>query len=346
MALRDGRAGGDDRLPVCRCGPKLAPDRAPCALLSSSDGVSVGADTYGNGDYFNGAIDNVQIYAAAISADGIASLAAAAPTITNPAAASPSPVTGTTAALSVAIDDDGESKRPTPGPLRERRRPPSPSRPTARTPPSTTTSTFAAPGVYSFLVTAVDAFGLEVTSAVNVQVISTLTTIDVMPASVNLDAGQGQQFAALGLDQFGTPLATQPAFTWSSTVGAISTAGLLTAQDTSASGTVTAGLAGGGTIVGSSAVTVAEHAPTTATAASATPGTVTGTTTALSVQGTDVDPDVGSLTYTWTTTQQPDGVAAPAFSANNGTNAGNNTTVAFSAAGSYEFAVTIADPVD
>ena len=129
-------------------------------------------------------------------------------------------------------------------------------------------------------------------------------------------------------------------------MGAISTAGLLTGPDVSASGTVTAGypLAGGGTISGSSAVTVTEDAPTVAEdATTTTPGPVTGTSVALSVQGADVDPDEGSLTYTWAATEQPDGVAAPTFSAN-GTNAASNTTVAFSAAGSYEFAVTIADP--
>ena len=74
------------------------------------NGVSVGGDTYANSTYFNGTIDNVQIYAAAISANGIASLATAAPTIATAAAALPSPVTGTTTALSVlGADDAGES---------------------------------------------------------------------------------------------------------------------------------------------------------------------------------------------------------------------------------------------
>ena len=59
--------------------------------------------------YFNGTIDNVQIYATSITADGIASLATAAPTIATAAAASPSPVTGTTAAAlrSWEADDGG-----------------------------------------------------------------------------------------------------------------------------------------------------------------------------------------------------------------------------------------------
>ena len=60
------------------------------------------------------------------------------------------------------------------------------------------------------------------------------------------------------------------------------------------------------------------HAPTVATAASATPSVVTGTTTSLSVLGADVDTGQGSLTYTWATTGTPP--AAVSFSAN-GTNA-------------------------
>ena len=78
-------------------------------------------------------------------------------------------------------------------------------------------------------------------------------------------------------------------------------------------------------------------------AAAATPSTVTGTTTALSVLGADIDPDEGNLTYTWAATTLPSGAAAPTFIAN-GTNAAKNTTATFSAAGTYVFTVTIADP--
>jgi len=84
-------------------------------------------------------------------------------------------------------------------------------------------------------------------------------------------------------------------------------------------------------------------APTVATAASAAPSTVTGTTTALSVLGADADTGESSLTYTWAATSIPTGATAPTFSAN-GANAAKNTTATFSLAGSYTFQATITDP--
>ena len=92
----------------------------------------------------------------------------------------------------------------------------------------------------------------------------------------------------------------------------------------------------------SATFTVDVTPPSVATPASATPNSVTATTTALSVLGADSLGE-SSLTYTWAATALPSGAAAPTFSAN-GTNAAKNTTAAFSAAGSYTFQVTIADP--
>ena len=80
-------------------------------------------------------------------------------------------------------------------------------------------------------------------------------------------------------------------------------------------------------------------APTVATAAAATPATVTGTTTALSVLGAD-DAGESNLTYTWATTGTPP--AAVTFS-DNGDNTAKNTTATFSQAGNYTFQVTITD---
>ena len=82
--------------------------------------------------------------------------------------------------------------------------------------------------------------------------------------------------------------------------------------------------------------------PTVATPASATPGSVTGTTTALSVLGADLWLGEGSLTYTWAATVLPSGAAAPVFSVN-GSNAAKNSTATFSKAGSYTFQATITD---
>ena len=82
--------------------------------------------------------------------------------------------------------------------------------------------------------------------------------------------------------------------------------------------------------------------PTVVTPASATPNPVTGTTTTLSVQGTDAS-GAASLSYTWSVSSAPAGAATPTFRVN-GTNAAQNTTATFYAAGTYTFQVTLTDP--
>jgi autotransporter-associated beta strand protein len=80
-------------------------------------------------------------------------------------------------------------------------------------------------------------------------------------------------------------------------------------------------------------------APTVGTAAAASPGTVTGTTTGLSVLGADAIGE-SNLYYFWSATSLPSGAAQPTFSPN-GTNASKNTTATFSHAGSYTLEATI-----
>ena len=65
-----------------------------------------------------------------------------------------------------------------------------------------TTATFSAAGTYGFTVTITDPGGLTATSSVSVTVNQTLTTISV----------SGQPLLATAFDQFGNPLASQPAF--------------------------------------------------------------------------------------------------------------------------------------
>jgi subtilase family serine protease len=101
-------------------------------------------------------------------------------------------------------------------------------------------ATFHQAGTYLLTVTIADPMGLTVTSSVSVTVNQTWTTTAVSPASVTLYYGTSQQFTATAKDQFGMPLTTQPAFVWTTTVGTITSSGLLTAPGATATGTVTA----------------------------------------------------------------------------------------------------------
>ncbi|HAT10189.1 MAG TPA: hypothetical protein DCS97_06285, partial [Planctomycetes bacterium] len=273
-----------------------------------------------------------QQFSLVVSGLGVAS--PTTPTVATAASATPNPVTGTTTALSVlGADDGGESALTY-------------TWATTGTPPATvsfsvngtnaaksTVATFSKAGSYSFQVTIRDSSNATVTSSVSVTVNQTLTTIAVTPATVTLANSGTQAFGASAKDQFGTVLATQPAFTWSlaSGIGSVSAGGVYTAPASgTGSGTVRAA---SGAVSGNAVVTVTNAAPTVATAAAATPSPVTGTTATLSALGAD-DGGEAALTYTWATTGIPP--AAVSFSVN-GTNAAKTTTATFSKAGSYSF---------
>jgi hypothetical protein len=154
-----------------------------------------------------------------------------APTVVTAAKATPSPVTGTSTALSVFGADDGGEFDLTY------------TWATTGTPPApvtfgangthdaqNTTATFTKAGTYSFVVTITDLENRSITSSVNVTVNTMLTTIAVAPGNPSVPTGGTQQFTATALDQFGTALASQPAFTWTvSSGGTISSTGLFTA---------------------------------------------------------------------------------------------------------------------
>lgn len=105
---------------------------------------------------------------------------------------------------------------------------------------TTTTVTFAAAGQYTLTATESDTAGHSVSQAVTATVASTLTSIAVTPGTATLAEGATQQFAAQALDQFKHALQTQPAFTWSTSGGTITAAGLFTAPGAAGSDTVTA----------------------------------------------------------------------------------------------------------
>jgi len=166
-----------------------------------------------------------------------------APTVATPAGVTPSPVSGTTAALAVLGADDGGAANLT-YTWTAATAPAGAPAPTfsinGNNAAKNTVVTFGKAGTYTFTARISDAGGLSVSSSVTVLVNQTFTSIRVSPASVTLATGAIQQFAALGLDQFGSALAVQPAFAWTTSAGTITTGGLLTAPATDTNLTVTA----------------------------------------------------------------------------------------------------------
>ena len=222
-----------------------------------------------------GTIDASGLFAATVSSGGPYTVTAASggvsgtatvsvsapnagPTIATPAAASPSPVAGSTTALSVlGADDGGEANLTyTWG--------------TTGTPPASvtfsangtnaakaSTATFTKAGSYTFQLTIKDQGNLTATSSVSVTVNQTLTSIAVSPTSATVNTSATQPFSATARDQFATSLTTQPAFTWSvSGGGTISSSGLFTAGST-AGGPYTITAQNGGKS-GTASVTVAQ----------------------------------------------------------------------------------------
>ena len=185
------------------------------------------------------------------------------PTITTPAKASNSTVTGKTVGLSVRANDDGGAANLTYSWAVV-------SKPANAADPSfsvndtngakNTTATFSAAGVYVFQVTVRDAKGLSVTSTVTVTVKQVLKTIQVTPTPINIPAGTSFQFNAVALDQFGNAMAQQPTFFWSETGrGTISQSGLYTAPTTIGGPYTIRATAGG--ITGRAKVTIVPMAP-------------------------------------------------------------------------------------
>ncbi len=199
------------------------------------------------------------------------------------------------------------------------------------------TANFTAAGQYDFVVTITDSDGLSTNALINVLVNQVPTTVTVNPSTASLVGNSTKVFTASATDQFGAAMATQPVFAWSlvSGVGSINSSfGLYTAPAAAGTATIKAAT---GSASGTATITIV--APTVATPAAANPSPVTGTSTALTVLGSENGSDTG-LTYTWSDTG-PSGVT---FTNNtNGTNAAKNITANFTQSGSYNFTVTITD---
>ena len=179
-------------------------------------GVSyVGQDPLG-GRFFNGGIGDVRIYNAGLSATQVAQLYDSyyPPTVATAAAASPATVTGKTTALSALgssiLGAGGLTytwSSSGPGTVTFS--------PNGANAAENATATFSAAGTYTLGVTIADIYGQFTTSSVNVTVNQTFTSIAVALAANKLAATGVEQFAATADDQFNSPMAIQPTFTWS-----------------------------------------------------------------------------------------------------------------------------------
>ena len=155
----------------------------------------------------------------------------APPTIAAPASATPSPVTGAAAAVTVLGADDGGESNLTytwsatgPAPVAFNTNGTNASK--------NSTAVFTKAGAYSLRVAVKDAFGSTVTSPTSVTVNQTASQIAVTPASASVSIGGTQQFTAAVNDQFGNAVAQAP-LTWSVTGGGtISSSGVFTARST------------------------------------------------------------------------------------------------------------------
>jgi hypothetical protein len=244
----------------------------------------------------------------------------APPTIATPASATPNPVVGTAAILSVlGADDNGESNLTY-------------TWATTGTPPAAvtftsngtnaakaTTAMFIAAGTYSLQVTVKDQGGLTALSAASVTVTAKVTSIVITPATASVSMSATQQFTAVARNQFSQALSPQPTFTWAvSGGGSIDASGLFTAGTTSG-GPFTVTASSGG-VSGTASIAVLP-APTRVVVYQIDTGSTSGTSPfSADTYGS------GGTTYSVTNTITTTGVTSPAPTAVYQTERYGNTT--------------------
>jgi len=178
------------------------------------------------------------------------------PTVLNQANANPSPVIGTTAALSVLGQDDGGAANLTYS-WSVTTLPAGAATPTFSinntNAAANTTATFYATGGYTFRATITDALGQSTTSDVIVNVNPTATAVTLSPSDGGFNPGEQQLFSASVLDQFNQTMSGQLQMVWSADRGEITSAGLWTAPVESGPATIIATVSG---LSGNAAVNV------------------------------------------------------------------------------------------
>ena len=171
-----------------------------------------------------------------------------------------------------------------------------------------TTGLFTAPGTGSSCTVTVKSGSVAGTAAVTLlpatNVVQTLTSIVLSPNTTSVYQGAAQQFTAEGLDQFGQPMAIQPALTWSVSAGTVNTIGLFTAPGTGSSCTVTVK---SGSVTGTAAVTLlatpagAEQTLTSIVLSPNTPSVLQGATQQFTAKALDQfgQPMANQQAFTW-----------------------------------------------
>lgn len=217
--------------------------------------ADLGAWDPGVRDFFGGAIPQGAGFDLGVQeADPVAGNQ---PPVLSAASANPSPVSGTSTALTATATDDGgeaalvyawsATALPSGGTVTFS--------PNGTNGAKAATATFTRAGSYGLQVVATDAGGLSATRALTVTVNQTLGAIVVSPATVTVSLGGTKQFTAAGRDQFNQSMSAGTV-SWSlatGSVGTVSSGGLYTAPASAGSATVRA-TAGGKT--GTAAVTV------------------------------------------------------------------------------------------
>ncbi len=338
-----------------------APDTAMVKVGHSATFTASGSDQFGHAlasqPAFSwsvigaGTITNAGVYTAGASATEEAVVAnsgsvsgeasvdvIAGPNVQTPAAVSPSPVTATTATLSVlGSDPAGEdtltytwaaTALPSGGSAAFQAN--------GTNAAKHTTATFTRAGSYTLSVTITDGDGAKATSQVIAPVSAVPTSIAVSAAQPTVALGATDQCTATLNDQFLQPISPVPVFAWTVqnlSGGTVSSTGLFTGGAANANAVVCATL---GAITGSTAITVGSDVPTVSIAAHLYQNPVTGLAASLYVLGAD-PAGASTLTYSWTITGPvSSGPTAP-------TNAGQTYVASFIQAGAYTATATISN---
>jgi hypothetical protein len=198
----------------------------------------------------------------------------------------------------------------------------------------TTTATFFEPGEYTLMVFAYDLSGDSAVATVNVDVVPTVSMVEVSPLVVDVPDGGRQQFTAQALDQFFDPMPAT--FTWSVAKGpgAVDDTGLYTAPPTGFGNVyVQATTNVNGVSVSGQGYPILLQPPAI-TSVSASPNPVTAVT--LSAAAYDPNGD-GIVTFRWSAVAVPPGAKAPSLSAATAW----TTSATFFQAGTYTFQVAV-----